>query len=84
MADLPTRLPDNVSGRFYVDDTCIYCDLCVDAAPTVFHAINDYASAVVFHQPSTPEELELALWAAYACPTDSIGSDGDRPLRKDA
>ena len=84
MADLLNRLPENVPGRFFVDDTCIYCDLCVEASPTVFQAIDDYAWAVVFHQPSTPEELELALWAAYACPTDSIGSDGVPPLKVDA
>ena len=32
MADRNDRVPENVSGRFYVDSTCIDCDLCREAA----------------------------------------------------
>ena len=77
MADLNRRLPQNVRGQFYVDDCCIYCDLCVEIAPAIFKEINDQGWAVVFHQPSTEAELALAIAALESCPTESIGRDGE-------
>ncbi len=67
----------NIQGSFYVDDTCIDCDLCRSAAPTIFtrdDAGNGYS--YVHRQPSSPEEIALALEAAESCPTESIGEDG--------
>jgi len=77
MADLSLRIPENVPGPIYVDDTCIYCDLCRETAPTVFHAVREQGWAAVFHQPTTAEELSLVREAIEGCPTESIGSDGD-------
>ena len=77
MAELNRRHPQNVLGQFYVDDTCIYCDLCVEIAPTIFKDINEQDWAVVFHQPSTEGEFALATAALEACPTESIGRDGE-------
>lgn len=77
MAALKYKVPENVPGRFYVDDTCIYCELCVEMAPTVFREINSKGWAAVFHQPSTEEELEIARQAVEGCPTESIGMDGE-------
>jgi len=77
MADLNRRLPQNVLGQFYVDDTCIYCDLCVEIAPTIFKEINEQGWAAVFNEPSTEAEIALAIAALEACPTESIGRDGE-------
>jgi ferredoxin len=36
MADVANKFPQNVPGRFYVDDQCIDCDLCRERAPANF------------------------------------------------
>ena len=36
MADKTKKYPDNVPGKFYVDDQCIDCDLCRETAPDHF------------------------------------------------
>ena len=36
MADVANKYPQNVAGRFYVDDQCIDCDLCRETAPANF------------------------------------------------
>ena len=33
MSDKAAKYNDNVPGVFYVDNTCIDCDACRDAAP---------------------------------------------------
>lgn len=72
MANLARRLPENIGGDFFVDDTCIDCDACRQIAPTIFRDHGDQSS--VFHQPETEEETRLALMSLVACPTGSIGA----------
>ena len=36
MAEPSIKVPENVPGPFYVDATCIYCDLCRETAPRNF------------------------------------------------
>jgi len=72
VAELAKRLPDNVPGDFYVDETCIDCDACRIFAPTVFSDTGDQST--VFHQPATDDELLAAQKALISCPTASIGS----------
>jgi glyoxylase-like metal-dependent hydrolase (beta-lactamase superfamily II)/ferredoxin len=72
MAQLEHRLPQNVEGDFYVDDSCIDCDACRQLAPATFRDHGDQSS--VWSQPSTSEQVELALMALVACPTASIGT----------
>jgi glyoxylase-like metal-dependent hydrolase (beta-lactamase superfamily II)/ferredoxin len=66
------RLPENVPGDFYVDETCIDCDACRQIAPTVFRDHGDQSS--VYHQPADAVESWRALMALVACPTASIGT----------
>jgi glyoxylase-like metal-dependent hydrolase (beta-lactamase superfamily II)/ferredoxin len=66
------RLPQNVEGEFYVDDTCIDCDACRQIAPETFRDHGNQSS--VGRQPATPEEIHRALMALVACPTASIGT----------
>jgi len=83
MADMATRLPQNAPGKFYVDDTCIYCDLCVETAPTVYAEHRESGNAYVLRQPQTPEEIRLAMKAVESCPAEPIGADGDQlPVRQ--
>jgi glyoxylase-like metal-dependent hydrolase (beta-lactamase superfamily II)/ferredoxin len=79
MASLAQRLPDNVPGDFFVDDTCIDCDACRIFAPQVFSDKGDQSS--VYHQPETPEELLAAEKALISCPTASIGSVTKQDMR---
>lgn len=72
MAHLTQRRPENVSGDFYVDQTCIDCDTCRWMAPEVFHAAGDQSA--VFHQPVTEQERLRAMQALLSCPTASIGT----------
>jgi len=78
MAQRSLRLPQNVSGDFFVDSTCIDCDACRQIAPAVFRDHGDASS--VYHQPSTAAETQRALMALVACPTGSIGTEQKHDL----
>ena len=41
MADIANKYAENVSGKFYVDDQCIDCDLCRETAPANFRRSDD-------------------------------------------
>jgi len=76
MADKESRFPQNIIGKFYVDDQCIACDACVVEAPKFF-AMNDTdGHAYVQKQPITAEEIKDCLSALECCPVEAIGSDG--------
>src|SRR5437764_3833449 len=72
MANPAKRLPENVPGDFYVDDSCIDCDACRQIAPTVFRDHGEQSS--VFHQPETDEEVRRALMSIVACRTDCMST----------
>src|SRR5579871_3661749 len=78
MANLNRAYPENVPGDFFVDETCIDCDLCRQIAPSVFRDAGDYS--VVYHQPD-PEQSRRAEMALVACPTGSIGCRSKRDLK---
>jgi glyoxylase-like metal-dependent hydrolase (beta-lactamase superfamily II)/ferredoxin len=72
MAQINLRHASNVSGDFFVDTTCIDCDLCRQIAPDTFSDIGD--QSIVHHQPETSEQEFAALKALVTCPTASIGT----------
>lgn len=72
MANLSSRLPDNVPGEFFVDATCIDCDTCRRVAPAVFEEGDGHS--FVGAQPRGVEERRRAFMALVACPTASIGT----------
>ncbi len=76
MAEKSERLKQNVAGAFYVDSSCVDCDLCRNTAPDFFRRDEETAFSFVFRQPVTPAELALAEEAKQGCPTESIGNDG--------
>lgn len=75
MADPKYKVPANVSGSYYVDDTCIDCDQCRATAPAFF-SVSDERLSFVHRQPETAEERALVEEALQSCPTESIGNDG--------
>jgi ferredoxin len=76
MAEKTDRLIQNVIGAYYVDSSCIDCDMCRSTAPNVFKREEDIGMSVAFHQPVTAEEIAIAEEARTGCPTESIGNDG--------
>ena len=81
MAHPKRRLPANVAGDFYVDDTCIDCDTCRWLAPETFSRAAGKSAVRV--QPRSPEARRQALMAAVACPTASIGTLDPAPEMPD-
>jgi ferredoxin len=55
MADKNERLSQNISGPYYVDSTCIDCDMCRGNAPNYFKRDDDTGYSVVYRQPATPD-----------------------------
>ena len=76
MADAANKYPENVPGKFYVDDQCIDCDLCRETAPANFKRNDDGGHSYVYKQPETPEEEGLCKEAMEGCPVEAIGNDG--------
>jgi glyoxylase-like metal-dependent hydrolase (beta-lactamase superfamily II) len=72
MANAARRLPENVPGDFYVDETCIDCDTCRRIEPAVF--VEGVSFSYVGKQPQSDAARHRALMALVACPTGSIGT----------
>ena len=66
MADIDEKTPLNVPGKFYVDSSCIDCDLCRETAPENFGRDEDNET-----------ELEACVEALEGCPVEAIGDDGE-------
>jgi ferredoxin len=77
MADVANKYPDNITGKFYVDDQCIDCDLCRETAPANFTRNDDGGHSYVYKQPESPEEEALCREAKEGCPVEAIGDDAD-------
>jgi ferredoxin len=77
MADMANRYGENVTGKFYVDNQCIDCDLCRETAPDNFTRSDDGGYSYVYKQPTTPEEEGRCKEAMEGCPVEAIGNNGD-------
>lgn len=75
MATITERLPLNITGRFFVDSSCIDCDQCRTEAPDFFARDGDNGTSYVQRQPVTPEEIAQVEAAAANCATASIGDE---------
>lgn len=76
MAEIEDKLPENVSGKYYVDRSCIDCDVCRDTSPKNFAREDENGYSFVYRQPETPEEIALCEEALMVCPVEAIGNDG--------
>ena len=77
MANKDNKFPENVKGKYYVDEECIACDACVLAAPDNFSMHDDDGHAFVTHQPESEDQEEMCQEAMEACPVEAIGNDGE-------
>src|SRR6202167_4557412 len=76
MAQTERRLPENIEGEFYVDESCIDCDACRQIAPASFRDHGGQSS--VYQQPQNPGEQHRAFMALVASRTASIGTASHR------
>ena len=76
MAERNERSVQNVPGSYYVDSTCIDCDMCRSTAPDFFRRDDEIGMSVVFRQPVGALAIALAEEAMQDCPSNSIGNDG--------
>ena len=58
---------------YYVDSSCIDCDMCRSNAPDFFRRDDEIGMSLVYRQPATPAEIAEADSALEGCPTESIG-----------
>ena len=77
MADPDDKLPDQAPGKYYVDSSCIDCDVCRTTAPNNFEANEDEGYTFVVKQPEGDEEEAQCEEALESCPVESIGDDGE-------
>ncbi len=77
MADVNERWDDNISGKYYVDKTCILCSLCVEIAPDNFKESEEGDHDIVYKQPENEEEKGKVREALEECPVECIGDDGE-------
>jgi ferredoxin len=76
MPDPSDRVKENVDGPFYVDASCIDCDVCRDAAPGNFTRSFKHAYSYVSRQPNNETERAACEGAMSCCPVDAIGNNG--------
>jgi ferredoxin len=76
MADPDAKQPENVAGKYYVDDQCIDCDVCRETAPKNFIRQEDNGYSYVYKQPEGEEEETQCKEAMESCPVEAIGDDG--------
>ncbi|HEX2022051.1 MAG TPA: MBL fold metallo-hydrolase [Candidatus Thermoplasmatota archaeon] len=65
-------------GGWFVDTTCIDCDVARQLAPGLIEA-DERGLSYFARPPATPEEEAMAWRALLSCPTGSIGARGRKP-----
>ena len=78
MADTTQKARENAPGKYYVDVTCIDCDLCCETAPLNFVRQEAEGYSYVVRQPEDTAQEAACLAALEECPVEAIGDDGDR------
>jgi ferredoxin len=76
MADIANKYTQNITGKYYVDNQCIDCDLCRETAPSNFTRNDDGGHSYVFKQPESEEEERACQEAMEGCPVEAIGNNG--------
>lgn len=77
MADKDDKYPENKTGKFYVDRSCIACDTCVMHSPDNFEISSEDGHAYIQKQPENEEEIDKCEEALEDCPVGAIGDDGE-------
>jgi ferredoxin len=74
MADPRDKFQSNAPGRYFVDRTCVHCELCHELAPE--HFAQTPHEGFVCRQPVTGDEERTCRHALDSCPVGAIGSNG--------
>ena len=75
MPDRNDIVKENASGPFYVDSSCIDCDVCRDTAPKNFTRSFKHAYSYVSKQPENKAERAACEEAMSICPVEAIGNE---------
>ncbi|MBW1899050.1 MAG: ferredoxin [Deltaproteobacteria bacterium] len=70
------KIMENVPGKYYVDESCIGCSICVELAPDNLRSNLEEGYEYVFKQPATESEENRCIEAMEICPVSAIGDDG--------
>jgi len=76
MANKADKYRQNAPGKFYVDTSCIDCDLCRTLAPNNFGRNDSGGHSIVKKQPKNGTEERQCRDALRSCPVDAIGNNG--------
>jgi len=76
MADPNDKVPENIAGRYFVDASCIDCDLCREKAPQNFARNPAGRRSYVYRQPADVIEEAACKAALDECPVEAIGASG--------
>jgi ferredoxin len=60
MADAANKYPENVPGKYYVDEQCIDCDLCRETAPANFKRNDDGGHSTFTSKPNRQKKKRFA------------------------
>jgi ferredoxin len=77
MSNKDDRIAENAAGKWYVDSSCIDCDVCRTTAPNNFKANEDEGYSFVYKQPESSDEESQCSEAKASCPVEAIGDDGE-------
>jgi ferredoxin len=69
---LPTKLPNNVPGKYYTTDDCDGCAYCASVAPDNFDYEKSTNTYYVARQPEDATQEEFLQEALDDCPVDAI------------
>src|SRR3569832_330284 len=72
MADVANKYPENMAGKYYVDNQCIDCDLCRETAPDNFKRNEDGGYSFVYKQPENRDEEARCKEAKEGCPVEAF------------
>ncbi len=72
-ADPKVTMAPAAEGRFYVDpEACLTHECCVDDAPAFFALQAATLTAIVYKQPTSPDEVALVRQVMEGCPVCAI------------
>jgi len=78
-ADPNARVEENAPGPFYVDSSCIDCDVCRDAAPENFTRSFRQAYSYVTKQPGRGADPAAGGEVLEVCRGAGLGNEGGAP-----
>ncbi len=76
MADASAKVPENVEGPYFVDESCTACETCIEEAPGNFKMKNNGEYAFAYKQPENDDEEIQCENALNICPVGAIGKEG--------